>query len=882
MIKNAKLNAKATVFEFVSYKFEPAKKRIFFNYRQEFEGGENVDFTETIILPKKINTNDLNKIPAGLLNKIFEGLHLILGISYFKFYCATKVKIPYDLTEKEANFWNIVYKKGLGEFFYRNKLDPKVSPNFPFVKLSSLREATATKQPKPENKDYFGFMKPHNDEAGGGSINNRCLVAVGGGKDSIVSIELLKEQNFDTTAFFVETNKESDLVNKIIDKTGLKSIKIKRILDKKAFQEHKYNGHIPVSAIYGFLGVLTSVLYKYSYFIVSNEYSSNFGNIKYKGTDVNHQWSKSSEFENLFYDYINNFITKDIHYFSLLKPFYEIRIAEMFSKYKKYFPYFSSCNKNFTLGKKQGGGLWCNECPKCVFSFILLSAFLPKKELLGIFKKNLYQEEKLLPLFRDILGFGKIKPFDCVGTLEEARAAMFLASKKFFARGGKNDLIIKTFLPKIKNPEKLVKNVFKTNPALNNSSQFRFFGIKNILILGYGKEGKVTKKYLKKYYSNLKIGIADANQGKNYLEKQENYDILIKTPGIKKDLITIPHTTATNIFFSKVLGKNIIVGITGSKGKSTTTSLIYEILKTARKNVKILGNIGKPMLEALMKPIKKDAIFVLELSSAQLEDLDFSPNIAVVTNLFPEHMDYHGNVENYYKAKKNIIKFQNKNNFFIYNPENKKLSDWAKESRAKIIPFANAGGFKSRLPGEHNKKNIGAAVAAARLFNISDRIIKRAVENFKPLEHRLEFVGKFKNIKFYDDAISTTPESTIMAIKTLKNIDTIFLGGQDRGYDFSQLEKIIKKYKIKNIVLFPDSGNKILKALRRGPGLAVFNILKTFSMEEAVRFAYKNTKSGGACLLSCASPSYSLWKNFEAKGNQFKKFVKKIGNEKTH
>jgi UDP-N-acetylmuramoylalanine--D-glutamate ligase len=177
--------------------------------------------------------------------------------------------------------------------------------------------------------------------------------------------------------------------------------------------------------------------------------------------------------------------------------------------------------------------------------------------------------------------------------------------------------------------------------------------------------------------------------------------------------------------------------------------------------------------------------------------------------------------------------------------------------------------------GEHNKDNIKAAISVAREFGIKDDIIKLAVKAFKGLPHRLEFVGEFKGIKFYDDAISTTPESTIMAIEALKNVDTIFLGGQDRGYNFAQLEKVIKKYKIRNVVLFPNSGNNIIKNKKS------FNVLETKSMEEAVEFAFEFTKKGSICLLSCASPSYSLWKNFEEKGDQFKKFVLEYGsNEK--
>jgi len=403
--------------------------------------------------------------------------------------------------------------------------------------------------------------------------------------------------------------------------------------------------------------------------------------------------------------------------------------------------------------------------------------------------------------------------------------------------------------------------------------QFKFLGIKNALILGYGKEGETSEKYIKKYYPNVKTGVADIKQGKDYLKKQGNFEMAVKTPGINKKFVKIPYTTATNIFFSKIKGNNKIIGITGSKGKSTTASLTFAILKEAGKNVEFLGNIGRPMLEYLLSPIKKDAIFVLELSSYQLDDLKFSPDISVCTNLFPEHMDYHGSIKNYYGAKKNIINFQNKDDYFVYNPKSKEMAGWLKNYKGRAIPFSKEISIKeSDIPliGEHNRNNIRAAVSVAKILNIKDQAINKAIKNFKSLPHRLEFVGQFKGIKFYDDGSSTNPESAIMAIKSLKNIDTIFLGGEERGYDFSGLEKTIKKYKIKNIVLFPDNGDKIIKNKKD------FNILKTSSMMEAVKFAYKNTQNGKICLLSGASPSYSLWKNFSEKGDEFKKMVKNL------
>ena len=809
------MKPKAKNFHFIGYKFDAKDGKTVFNYRAEFYNQDSLDFSETVILPK---------IPHNLkeesIRKILESLLIVLGISYYKLYCPPRITMPFLLSKDQADFWDTVYRKGLGEFLYKNKLDPKKLAKFPHSKIKVCSERI--------------------------KIQDRALLGIGGGKDSIVAAELLKD--FDTTSFFVETQRQNLITGRVIDKIGRPSLKIRRILDPKIFEKNDeaYDGHIPISAIFAFLGLLMAAIYEYKYVIVANEHSSNFGNIRYKGEIINHQWSKSVEFESLFQEYARKFITPDIVYFSLLRQFYEIRIARMFANHKKYFPLFFSCNRNFRVFKDRSGSLWCGECPKCVFAFLMLALFIGKKEIIGIFKKNLFADNSLLPLFQDLLGFGKIKPFDCVGTFEESQAALFLASKKF-----KNEIIIKSLLPKIKNRQKIIGQVFKTVSAITIPTPFRFFGIKNCCILGYGKEGKITEKYIKKNYPNLKIGILDQNTDKKYLERQKNYDLAIKTPGIAKEKVKIPYITATNIFFSQ--NKNFIIGVTGSKGKSTTASLIYEIIKTSGRKVRLIGNIGNPMLEVLFTKIDPDEIFVAELSSYMLDDIEYSPNIALLLNLFPDHMDYHGGVENYYKAKKNIFKFQKQGDFAVKPPFDEK------------IPLQ-----KSEIPliGAHNIKNIKAAVKVARVLGISDSIIKEAIINFKPLSHRLEFVGEFKGINFYDDAISTTPESTIMAIKALKNIGTIFLGGEDRGYDFRELEKTLRKYKIKNIVLFPESGRRVLKS-KQG-----FNVLETRSMEKAIRFAFKNTPKGQICLLSTASPSYSIWKNFEEKGNLFQRLIK--------
>ncbi|MBP6884418.1 MAG: hypothetical protein KBC17_01170 [Candidatus Pacebacteria bacterium] len=807
--------SKATAFNFKGYTYEPDCLKITFDYSIEFSDRAPLSFSETILLPKTPR-----KISPEVLEKFLDPLSLILGISYYKLYCPPKIATAFPLSEKQAEFWNTVYRKGLGEFLYRNNLDPKKVARFPFSKKVKASPVSV-------------------------STSEKILLGIGGGKDSIVATELLRD--FDVASYLLETQKGDPIAEQVIDIIGNPSLKIRRILDPQIFEEHAgaYNGHIPISAIFAFTGLLSSALYGYKYVVVGNEHSSNFGNAEYKGETINHQWSKSAEFEAMLQEYTRGNITTDIQYFSLLRQFYEIRVAKLFSRYPKYFETFSSCNRNFKVFKDRPDTLWCGECPKCAFVFLILSPFIPKTELVKIFGKNLLADESLIPLFGDILGFGSMKPFECVGTFEESRASLYLSANSY-----KSDIVTKKYLKKIKNPETLIETVMQTTHAPTLPTPFKFLGIETVGILGYRREGKVTEKYLKKFYPKLKIGILDEDRDKNYLAKQKNFDLIIKTPGIPKEKVTGAYTTATNVFFSQ--NKNLTVGITGTKGKSTTTTLVYEMLKAGGKKVRLLGNIGNPMLEALLRKIDKKEVFVIELSSYMLDDIEYSPNISLLINLFPEHMNYHTSLPAYYEAKMNIFKYQKAGDIKILPPFTAKIP-------TKEIP----------LLGEHNKMNIRASVAVARALGIKDSAIAKAIKNFRPLPHRLELIGTHNGITFYDDAISTTPQSAIAAIKTLKNIGTLFLGGEDRGYDFTDLEKTVRKYKIKNIVLFPTSGSRMLKNKK---GL---NILETRSMKQAVAFAYKNTPRGSICLLSTASPSYSVWKNFEEKGNEFKKYVKK-------
>ncbi len=407
---------------------------------------------------------------------------------------------------------------------------------------------------------------------------------------------------------------------------------------------------------------------------------------------------------------------------------------------------------------------------------------------------------------------------------------------------------------------------------------------KKILILGLGKEGKDTFKFLRKLFPERILGVGDKNEklarqdkktkwhlGDDYLKALKQYDVIIKSPGISlktiKPFITKRQkiTSQTEIFFDNCPG--IIVGITATKGKSTTTSLIYEILKQSGLKAHLVGNIGKPVLNLLSSATKKD-IYVYELSSHQLFNLRKSPQIAVFLNVFPEHLDYYKSFKEYVEAKANITKHQTKRDFLVYNSSSKLVRDIAKKSKAKKIP----------IKGEYYELNRTAAREVGKIFKVPGQKITKAIRSFKSLPHRLELVGTFKGITFYNDALSTIPETTIYALDFLgNNVQTIILGGFDRGLDFKNLAEKVLKSKIDNVILFPTTGQRIWQEIIK---LGKEKLPKHFfadNMLEAVKISYQQTKKGKICLLSTASPSFSIFKDYKEKGNLFKKYVKQYG-----
>ncbi|GHU85589.1 UDP-N-acetylmuramoylalanine--D-glutamate ligase [Bacteroidia bacterium] len=459
------------------------------------------------------------------------------------------------------------------------------------------------------------------------------------------------------------------------------------------------------------------------------------------------------------------------------------------------------------------------------------------------------------------------------------------------------------------------------------------FSNKKIVILGFGREGQSSYKYLRNILGDSLLTIADVNEnvknndllsndehlnfilGENYLDKVSDFDVIIKSPGISlKNHQSLKNsgkiTSQSDIFLQKYSSQ--IIGITGTKGKSTTSSLIYHIIKKHTDNVLLVGNIGLPPLDFVDKIDNKTHI-VYELSSHQLEFIQKSPHIAILLNIFQEHLDHYNSYEDYQAAKWNITDKQTENDIFIMNADEDLLNMWwikANITRRLLtvslfknnkncfvennkIFFSNEFIYdlndKRNLPGNHNIYNIMTAICACKSIDIPNKIIVNAINDFKPLPHRIEYVGNFKGIDFYNDSISTIPEAAIAAIKTVKNVETLILGGFDRGIDYSILIDYLYENPVKNVIFIGNAGKRMRNIwVEKIIAENMFSMQKndtTDDIKNSVNFfdannyevvvalAYKHTAAGKSCLLSPAAASYDMFKNFEERGNFFKQQI---------
>ncbi|MDY5968492.1 MAG: UDP-N-acetylmuramoyl-L-alanine--D-glutamate ligase [Bacteroidales bacterium] len=413
-------------------------------------------------------------------------------------------------------------------------------------------------------------------------------------------------------------------------------------------------------------------------------------------------------------------------------------------------------------------------------------------------------------------------------------------------------------------------------------------GNKKILIAGYGREGKSTERLLKVLDPDRALVIVEGNDNIRR-EAKKGYDLILKSPGIPMcvfeglcDLSTI--SSQTDIFLQ--LFGNQAIGITGTKGKSTTTNLVYSIMRSHYgSRVIMAGNMGVPLFD-IVDRLDSRSMVVCELSCHQLENIHCSPHIGVVLNLFQEHLDHYHSYLDYQMAKMNIGLHQHADDYFFYCNDNKDLRERVEQNqvllKGNVISYdldeaKQLQGIDSPLQGDHNRCNILVAYYVSLIMKVPRNEIVDAINGFQGLEHRLERVGVFRGITFYDDSISTIPEACMAAIKALNDVDTLILGGYDRGIDYGGLMAFLETSPVRNIAFVGKAGERMIATAGGDMALKGRNVLREDDYGKIVYWCFEHTEKGKSCLLSPAAASYDAFKNFEERGQVFKELVKAMG-----
>lgn len=448
-----------------------------------------------------------------------------------------------------------------------------------------------------------------------------------------------------------------------------------------------------------------------------------------------------------------------------------------------------------------------------------------------------------------------------------------------------------------------------------------------LIILGLGKEGQSTYRFLRQRFPKLSLTIADRvpfsnfpkdvqallsqdhyltfNLGWNYLDHLNDYNLIIKTPGISPYQPKIQaalkrgikFTSQTELFLDNTPAK--IIGVTGTKGKSTTASLLYHILKSAGIKVSLGGNIGKPVLELLDKA---QDWTVVELSSHQLWHIPKSPQIAVFLNIFADHLDY-SDFPRYFDAKKNIARFQKQADHFVYNGTFPVLTKFANDLNCqkwvfatvsadypsctflgKDLIFTHDGQHEKvgdvagvQLLGTAGKQNICAAALVAKIVGVPNTGINRSIKTFTPLPGRLEKIGIFDSLTVYEDYLSTIPEATLNALDVLRGeIRCLFLGGHERNQDYTRVIDEILRQRIPLVILFPANGARIKSQLESLPQVDKPQLFLAANMHEAVSKMFLLTQKPGIVLFSTGAPSFGMFEDYQDRSRQFHYWLTKL------
>lgn len=965
----------------------------------------NFYFSPTLVI-NSVTQKMVDDLGTGNVDSYVFNIGLAEMFSYWKSTASANIEVlAGELNQEQIDWWHKLLIKGMGEYFFVNNI--KFTDD-DFVKISSENSQGSSINPSRPGRNHRVLER-----------NTKILIPIGGGKDSSVTLEILSNTEGTNKAVITDkipvgtfvVNPTQAALDLISAKKNLNTIEVKRTIDPKLIDLNNQgylNGHVPISSFFAFLSVFVADLFDYSHVAISNERSSNEGNVQFCDREINHQYSKTYEFEKDFQKYVKKYLPEGApFYFSFLRPLYELQIAKIFSGnsklnsgMKKYHPVFRSCNR----GQKTNS--WCGECSKCLFAYVITYPFIKDQKIHSYFGKDMLDDENLWPIAQELLGVGAKKPLECVGTHEETIITFYLAIKKYLDNNQELPALLKKVYQNIianetdlenrtsvilnswnednsvpdqfsdllkkhikscktkessqiyKNSKTDIINLKKNPQRISNNHKLENLlhnlESKTILILGLGREGLSTYKFLRENFPNKKLYLIDEKQiselGSDWnkinnndtnvvfateiedLSKEKDFELenadknkilAIKSPGLspKNPLILLARklktqlTSSTNIFFelletlnsdennNKPLIKTI--GVTGTKGKSTTTSMIHHVLTDCGLKTFFGGNIGIPPLslwpeikellqeEGEVEFIKKPVVVILEMSSHQLSDLKFSPSIAVILDISPEHLDYYDSFDEYIQAKSQISRFQTDADLIIFNDKQKLPTKLANLGNAKQITFNveknisnNSIIYKNetiididQLPviGKHNILNSIPSIIIAKELGLRTTDINRSLKTFKTLPHRLEIVSSSNKILYINDSLSTTPKSCIAAINSFNNAPIILIaGGHNRNLEFDELAKTLLESNIKHLIFLPDTGEKILKEIKALESTYQRKISSTSvnDMKEAVAVAKSFAENGDVVLLSPAAASFGHFKDYQDRGDQFKKFVK--------
>lgn len=1028
------LRAEYPVFVYRLFEYGKAGKSFYCKFQFavcDAEGKEIHVFRPCLSFPMR-DFYHIGRIPEKELRKLVFHCGMMELVSYWKCVCSPWVRIECGyLDEVQMAWFRKLYFNGLGEFFYLNGIETDLNSSMQMEccpvedgRLLYAAETASDLKKAGSGKRMDVSKRP------GICFSDGLLVPVGGGKDSVVTLEILKEKHRGTLIPMVVNSRGATrtccmqagfededcvLVNRTIDP---------HLLELNA--QGYLNGHTPFSAMLAFVTLLASAFTGYRHIALSNENSANESTVR--GEKVNHQYSKSLEFENDFREYVRTYIGSEYDYFSFLRPLNEIGIARLFASIPLYHSLFRSCN----AGSKTDS--WCGKCPKCLFAFIILCPFLGIGKTSLIFGKNLLDDMDLQGFLDELCGKAAVKPFECVGTVDEvnwslrqlgAYAAENALLRYYFGipegdasegndnvrpavPAGDGDALLEGFSSENNVPEGLLSELkeavaevrlrqdadSETGHLIRNPlpdtvcGAFRPFFEKAgpIAVLGFGREGQSTYRFIRKLLPAKEICVIDRNEavrsnpllahdkavrfltGDAYLEdfavqmRSGAFGIVMKTPGISlkdyPDLLASPLLSSQADLFLRVYAPQVI-GITGTKGKSTTTMLAYHLLSASRPCL-LAGNMGLPFFE-ILDEIGPGTWIVGEFSAHQLEQVRRAPRIGVLLNLYEEHLDHYRSYLDYQQAKMNIagrgitggevkakvpdtvwpedegkrvliyneddglvcerieerfpemhsgdslvsfLSFSLRSRAALYMNRKKRVVACSMERKPKEVVFDLSQPHP--LIGKHNVLNLMAALLAAHATGVPYKDLAGRIASFKPLPHRLEYVGCVDGVYYFDDSISTIPEAAVRAVESLlelpyvKGVDTLILGGFDRGVDYRELQMYLCLKRVRNVAFTGMAGRRILnnmlrwllwgeldderQAMRVREGVegvvqkpdgevVLENCLYSDDYRKIVSWVKRVTRPGYACVLSPAAASYDRFKNFEERGEVFKRLV---------